>query len=236
MNAFDFAILNKLNQFEGLHPSFDQAVHSLSGANTFLTVGPIVAMYWWSWFKNGENNNNKNKEAREVIISVMLTCIISLIVIRLIALVLPFRVRPLVDPTNGLHFPKDNFDWVNWSSFPSDHAILFAALTTCCFFISRLCGWIALLDTTFLVLLPRVYLGIHYPTDILAGAAIGVGIAFLANQKNIKGLLAQRTFQFMDRHPGLFYTFFFLFMYQVADWFRGVVYVISVIIRHRLLP
>ncbi len=191
-------------------------------------------MYWWSWFKNGENNN-KNKEPRAIVISGMLACVVSLILIRLIALVLPFRVRPLVDPTNGLHFPKDNFDWVNWSSFPSDHAILLATLTTCLFFISRLCGWIALLDSTLLVLVPRVYLGIHYPTDILAGAAIGVGVALLANQKDIKAVVAKITFQFMDKYPALFYTGFFLFMYQVADWFRGVAYIISLIIRHRLL-
>jgi hypothetical protein len=57
-----------------------------------------------------------------------------------------------------------------WSSFPSDHACLFFALATGLCLISPVIGGLALLHASLIVSLPRIYLGLHYPTDVLAGA------------------------------------------------------------------
>jgi len=232
MNAFDHSILSMLNRLEGQYPSFDGTLVSLSAASGFLKAGLIVALYWWAWFKNGDDKI-KNKNVREIIISAMLACVASLVIARLIVLAFPSRVRPIADPTNGLHFPPEPLvDWQNWSSFPSDHAIMFFTLTTCLFYVSRALGWIALLDSMFLVCLPRIYLGIHYPTDVLAGAAIGVGMGIVANQKAIKSYVAKGPFLWLDKHPSSFYAFFFLFMYQVTDMFQDIVYMALAVIRH----
>jgi undecaprenyl-diphosphatase len=232
MNAFDFSILSFLNRFEGQYPSFDKALLSLCAASAFLKAGLIVALYWWAWFRHGEDVN-KNRAAREIIISAMAACVASLIITRLIVLALPFRIRPLCDPANGLHFPQDaSVNWQNWSSFPSDHAMMYFTLTTCLFFICRRLGWIALLDSVFLVCLPRVYLGLHYPTDVLAGAAMGTGIGFVANQKAVKSFIAERPLQWMQKYPGPFYAACFLLMYQVTTMFSDVVYVALAVIRH----
>ncbi|PYI86405.1 MAG: hypothetical protein DME26_09070 [Verrucomicrobia bacterium] len=161
MNAFDFSILSFLNRFAGQYLSFDKALVFLCN-NGFFRGGVIAALCWWAWFKNGEDKD-KNKEAREVIISTMLACLVSVLFARLVVLAFPFRVRPISDPTNGFHFPAAPIDWHNWSSFPSDHAIMFFTLTTGLFFISRVLGWIALMDSVFLVCLPRIYLGVSWP-------------------------------------------------------------------------
>jgi undecaprenyl-diphosphatase len=223
MNAFDFSILSFMNRFEGRHLSFDNAVVSLSN-DGFLRGGIIACLCWWAWFNNGEDKD-KNKYAREMVVSAMVACLASILFARLVVLAFPFRVRPICDPSNGFHFPAAATDWQNWSSFPSDHAIMFFTLTTCLFFISRTMGWIALLDTVFLVCLPRIYLGIHYPTDVLAGTAIGVGIGFLANQKNYREFISQGAFQWMQKSPGSFYAVFFLFMYQITVIFWDVRFV-----------
>ena len=225
MNALDYSIISVFNRFEGQHPLFDHAVVSLSN-DGFLRGGIIASLCWWAWFKNGEDKD-KNKPVREIIITANVACFVSILFARLVVLALPFRVRPNSDPTNGLHFPAATIDWHNWSSFPSDHAIMFFTLTTCLFFISRVLGWIALLDTVVLVCLPRICLGIHYPTDILAGAAIGVGIGFLANKKEVKGFVSKGVFQWMEKHPGWFYALFFLFMYQMMSIFWDIRCVIS---------
>jgi len=228
MNAFDLSVLSFLTRFAGKHPHFDGAVISLSNSG-FFRAGAIVATCWWAWFKNGEDQDNR--KAREVIISTMLACLVSILFARVAVLAFPFRIRPLADPTNGLHFPLTTFDWAPWSSFPSDHAIMFFTLTTALFFISRTMGWIALLDTVFLICLPRIYLGIHYPTDILGGAVIGVGFGFLANQTSVRSFLARGAFRWLRSHPGSFYAVFFLWMYQVTVIFWDVRYFFQACLR-----
>lgn len=63
-------------------------------------------------------------------------------------------------------------------SFPSNHALNnFAAAT----FISRLFPnykWVVFIVAA-LIALSRVYLGVHYPSDILGGALIGVAFGYL---------------------------------------------------------
>lgn len=231
-NSFDYSILSWLNQFVGQHPSFDGAVVSLSN-NGFLRGGVLAGLCCWAWFQHGEGEN-KNRAARETIISGMLTCLASIVLTRLVIMMLPFRVRPLCDPANGLHFPAATTDWEHWSAFPSDHAIMFFALTTCLFFVSRAMGWIALLDTVFLVCLPRLYLGIHYPTDLLAGAAIGVGMGCLAQKPAIKGFLAKGALRWQEKYPGPFYAAAFLFLYQLTVIFWDVRSLVLPLIRRIL--
>ena len=200
--------------------------------SNFLKEGLIVALCWWGWFENGEDQD-KNKEAREGILSALLACFVAIIIARLAVLALPFRVRPLCDPANGLHFvPSSSFNWQHWSSFPSDHAIMFFTLATCLFAVSRVLGWIALVHSAFVVCLPRVYLGIHYPTDILAGAAIGVGVGCVAHQKAVRSFVAEVPFLWMRKRPGSFYAFFFLFMYEITVLFNDVRHPALQILKH----
>jgi undecaprenyl-diphosphatase len=219
MNAFDHSIIAFLNQFVGRFPLFDKALVQLS-SNTFFRGGILVALLWWAWFK--EREEDKNRDARRGVIVSVIAGGISIVLARLITLALPFRVRPISDPTNGFHFPPATIDWEAWSAFPSDHAILFATLTTGLFLVSVPLGWIALLDTLFVVCLPRIYLGIHHPTDTLAGLAIGVSFGFLANQPAFRNRVGDAALCWMKGHPGSFYAAFFLFSSELTGMFWDV--------------
>jgi undecaprenyl-diphosphatase len=112
----------------------------------------------------------------------LLSCIVVIIVARCLANLLPFRERPLQTTGLGFRLPHtiDVNTLIHWSSFPSDHAAMFYASATGLLFVERRMGVLALAYVSLVICLPRIYLGLHYPTDIMAGAMIGVGIAAMA--------------------------------------------------------
>lgn len=66
------------------------------------------------------------------------------------------------------------------SSFPSGHASLYFALATGVYLYNKKLGYIYLASAG-LMGFARVFVGIHWPLDILAGAGLGIGTAFLVN-------------------------------------------------------
>ena len=65
-------------------------------------------------------------------------------------------------------------------SFPSDHATVVGAVAVGLFFVDR---WLGLAATTLAILMAftRVYVGAHYPGDVLAGLALGGAVAWLGH-------------------------------------------------------
>jgi len=59
------------------------------------------------------------------------------------------------------------------SSFPSGHAAFFFALSTVIYSYNKKTGHLFFF-ASFLISISRVFVGIHWPSDILAGAVIGI--------------------------------------------------------------
>jgi undecaprenyl-diphosphatase len=66
-------------------------------------------------------------------------------------------------------------------SFPSGHAAFFFALSTVIYLYNKKAGW-AFFAASFLIGLSRVFVGIHYPLDILAAALIGIFLGWLTSR------------------------------------------------------
>jgi undecaprenyl-diphosphatase len=62
--------------------------------------------------------------------------------------------------------------------FPSDHATACGALGVGLILASRRAGWLAAL-VALLVAFSRVYVGVHYPGDVLAGLALGAAVTLI---------------------------------------------------------
>jgi undecaprenyl-diphosphatase len=63
-------------------------------------------------------------------------------------------------------------------SFPSGHTTAAFAATSALYF-SRRRLWIPALALAALIAFSRLYLYVHYPTDILAGIVVGIGVGYL---------------------------------------------------------
>lgn len=83
------------------------------------------------------------------------------------------RPRPFVVGDAQLIGPQPSDQW----SFPSKHASTSFSLATTVFPNQRVLGWIALISAV-LISYSRVYLGVHYWSDIIAGAILGTAITY----------------------------------------------------------
>ncbi|MEG1751137.1 MAG: phosphatase PAP2 family protein [Raoultibacter sp.] len=96
----------------------------------------------------------------------------SLILKPLVGRIRPFEMNPAIQLL--IPAPTD-------SSFPSGHTMAaFAAATVLCFIPRKPLVKIAALAGAALIALSRLYLYVHYPSDVLAGMALGVACGLAA--------------------------------------------------------
>lgn len=218
MNWFDHTILLSLNHLADRSPILTKVVQA-TYVDSFKSA-LLVALFWWAWFD--AKGSKREQDVRETIVSACCGCIIGIALVRFLSVLLPFRLRPLSDPSSGLHFPVVESTWTRWSAFPSDHAALFFFLATCLFSLSVLLGSLALLDAAFLICFPRIFLGLHHPTDILGGAAIGAVGAYWAVRPPVRAWLARPGIRWLHAHPASFYASAFLLTLLMAEVFAPV--------------
>jgi undecaprenyl-diphosphatase len=78
------------------------------------------------------------------------------------------------------HIARLLIERTNDPSFPSDHATFCFAIATMIWLYHRRLGSV-LLGLALLVGFSRIYVGTHYPTDVIGGAVLGIAVSLIIN-------------------------------------------------------
>ncbi len=153
------------------------AIHGLSGRNIAADIA-AMAVGWWMAYLLGAGFfaflfTRKGMRRRIYIFTEgALAVILSRGIIAAGIQFLYHRERPF-----AFYGISPLFGTTGWS-FPSGHMTLFFALATVVWFANRRWGaWYLLLTAAMGA--ARIYAGLHWPTDIIAGAAIGIASALV---------------------------------------------------------
>jgi undecaprenyl-diphosphatase len=214
--TFDAEILRFLNQFARQSRFFDAAMAALA-RHVVFKGWVMVSVFWWVWFQPGDANLRN----RKTVVATMMGAVLCVVVGRVLADFIPFRVRPMNTAELGLVLPYEvsGDTFRRWNSFPSDHAMVFFAMSTGLWYVSKSLGAASTLYVACVIAFPRIYLGYHYPTDIIGGALFGILFAYLANLDGVRARLAGPAMRWLDARPASFYTCFFLFSMGLASLF-----------------
>ena len=173
----DEAITQWINSATGKSGLLDAIMISLTQYGVPLLV-LLVVLQWWS--------RHERQHVRHTCIAAGLSFFIGLGVNQIILLFV-HRIRPYDAGVSHLII-SPSADW----SFPSDHATATFAMAAA--FLARGPKWrgLGLLVGALLVCLSRIYVGTHYLTDVLGGAATGVLAAIMVRGAYWEGTRADR--------------------------------------------
>ena len=159
LEKVDFALFEIINGLAGQSNAIDK-LFSIVASDYLIPVGMGLILYF-SWFDSGNIEKRAHKQ-RTVIASIVHMAVASLSI--LIINQLFFRERPFTSNEVNLIFyaPTD-------SSFPSNTAAGTLGIALPFIFSRGKSTGLILLGMSFTLSLARVYVGVHYPGDIIGG-------------------------------------------------------------------
>jgi undecaprenyl-diphosphatase len=164
--SIDESVFHALNQASSV-PGLDlfMVIVSAIGLSFIIVIlGPIL---WW-------------RKQRELAFDIVVLIVVSDLVVELLKLLM-MRERPF-EVLSGAH--TLSWGWLTSATspaMPSGHAARAFAAATLIALGTRL-RWGALaLTMAALIGLSRIFLGLHWPSDVLAGALLGITLAAVMN-------------------------------------------------------
>ena len=161
--SVDIKIFYFFNNLAGKSAVFDAAVVFFADYLQYALLAIFILFLYLG--------NYQNRQKLQIFLTVSVSMLIARFgVTNLIRFLYP-RPRPFIDYQVNQLIPE------GINGFPSGHAALFFALAAAIYFYNK--KWGAWFFTAAVLMgLARVTSGVHYPLDILGGAAVGILSAF----------------------------------------------------------
>lgn len=208
--TLDTEIFRAINDYCGWSPSLDRLVVHVETLKGALFLG----LFGYLWYKPDKEQARR----RETLIVIVFAVAIALVANRVLSMLLPFRERPMY----GIGAFAPTFEWhadlEHWSSFPSDNATYLFAIAAGLWRIGRPWGLLFGIFAT-CAALARVYLGIHYPSDVLVGALLGMAVSFVFIREPVLRRIGRPLLAYKSWRPEYFYAVLFLAIAEVGTGF-----------------
>ncbi len=225
LHSADVGVFQAVNSWCG-NVLLDRVVQ-LEENSRFFRTGILLTVLWWFWFAH---QDERRKLDRRRIVAALIGVVFALVAARALALVMPLRARPMYVSGIGYHPPSTPPvpNMMDWSSFPSDTATVVIALSFGVVYLSRRLGVVLLAFSALWVCLPRLYLGLHYPSDLIIGGLLGAIVvwACVTATDAGNGALGRRIMapleEAEERRPQLFYAAAFALSFEIASMFGDI--------------
>jgi membrane-associated phospholipid phosphatase len=212
--AFDRPTARLINGVADRSWLFDYFIDASNRYATFSGV-LLIALIWYCWF------DNPDTERRARILVGTLASIAAGGISRTLQHTLPTHPRPYYDSALGFHLPLSlDVPYNTWDSFPSDHATVFAGLAVV-LYIARPSFVIYAIVWTIVVEAARTYIGAHYPSDLIAAAALAASVVW-ASQMTWPVSTGKKLIRWEQSSPAVFYMSAFFLSYQIATLFNDI--------------
>jgi undecaprenyl-diphosphatase len=165
----DYTLFHSANTFAAHHDGFEDPLKAYVQASEIVFVLGLIALFLFL-----------GPRLRRAAVAAGLTAGVALLVAHFLAAVVD-RSRPFVDHPSAHNFLNHATD----PGFPSDHATGAFAIAFALVLRDRIIGSVALVLALVLAV-GRVALGAHYPSDVFAGAVLGLAAALVLWIPNVR--------------------------------------------------
>lgn len=177
----------------------------------------VIAILCWLWFEFRPDLCRQRTLVIQTVLSATLAGLISHVLQSMLAR--PHSISTASEFVRMFGIFNATIDWMQpIHSFPSDHAAYFSAIAMGIFLANRRWGIFAFVWSLVVIDLPRIYVGAHYPSDVLAGLALGILMTLAMTRP--AAMVADPLLRWEKMHAAPFYAVSFVMLYELARLFE----------------
>jgi undecaprenyl-diphosphatase len=162
--AIDIQLFQFLHAVAGRSSVLDAGIIFFAEYTAYIFIATFLLFLYSSYF-------NFKHQVRVFLVS-MLSAVIARIGITELIRFLYHRPRPFVALMTNSLFSEISY------SFPSGHSTFFFAIAMSVYLYNKKWG-VGFFAISIFMNISRIIAGVHYPSDILGGAVIGIGTAYV---------------------------------------------------------
>ena len=161
----DYCLFQKINNLAGQWLFLDNTGRFFAEYLPYVLVFLVLLIFWKRW---------------KIILQGLLAALVAKFFIIDFIHLFWYRQRPFVEREITSLIGK-----IDQASFPSGHTAIFFALSTIVYSYNKKAG-LGFFIASFLMAVSRIFVGVHWPSDILAGILVGIFSGWLVLKINQK--------------------------------------------------